>query len=442
MRIYKRGRVYWVAYYSARTKRTERTSTKCTDREAARRAGERIERDAADPGRAEAETATLAGALDAVIAEYEHRVGEGKAAADTLSFYRKRASQVVRMIDEGHLPRLLADLRAKHVDKMIDQRRAEGSKRNTISKDLIVLRLALKLAKRREQWFGAVDEVLPHRFSSEYEPRRRWLPPAELEALCSHLPAARARWVRFAVATGANFSEAQKARREDITERDGKPEKVHLRGTKRELRDRDVPIIRPWQLSLLTEALRGSPAGALFAPWANANRDLKEAAKAAGIAPLSTNDLRRTFGTWLRADGVEISTIAAAMGHTDSRMAEQVYAKLNAEQLAALMGGPSPVPAGGTVSNLYEDACHQSESLDLSHSKTCSIPAESGSSCWTRTSDPVINSPRVIGGSADVCACSGARCPMVYGDELAGLARAASSLEADWDLLELAAGGG
>ncbi len=339
MRIYKRGKIYWVAFYDARSKRTERQSTKCTDREAARRAGERIERDAADPGRAEAETATLSGALDAVIAEYELRVKEGKAAPDTLGFYRKRAMQVVRMIDEGHLPRLLCDLKAKHVDKMIDTRRGEGSTRNTISKDLIVMRLALKLAKRREQWFGDVDEVLPHRFSSEYEPRDRWLPPAEVEALCSKLPAARARWVRFAVATGANYSEAQKARRDDITHRDGKPEKVHLRGTKRELRDRQVPIIRTWQLSLLEASLRGAPEGALFTTWGNANRDLKEAAAAAGIAPLSTNDLRRTFGTWLRADGIAISTIAAAMGHTDSRMAEQVYAKMNSDQLGTLMGG-------------------------------------------------------------------------------------------------------
>lgn len=344
MRLYKRKRIWWVAYYSARSRRTERVSTRCTDREAAKRAGERIERCAADPGRAEAEAATLKDALEAVIAEYVLRVKEGNAAADTLSFYRKRASQVVRMIDAGHVPELLIDLRARHIDGMIDVRRGEGSTRNTISKDLIVVRLALKLAKRREKWFGDIDQIMPHRFSSDYKPRRRWLTPAELELLCAQLPAARARWARFAVATGANYSEAAKACRDDVRERDGRPANMRLRGTKRELRDRHVPIVRPWQLRLLDVALRGAPNGALFAPWANANRDLKTAARAAGIAPLSTNDLRRTFGTWLRADGVEISTIAAAMGHTDSRMAETVYAKLDPDQLAALMLAPRQHP--------------------------------------------------------------------------------------------------
>jgi len=40
--------------------------------------------------------------------------------------------------------------------------------------------------------------------------------------------------------------------------------------------------------------------------------------------PCSPNDLRRTYATWLRAQGVEPQLIGAAMGHRDSRMVERV----------------------------------------------------------------------------------------------------------------------
>jgi len=35
---------------------------------------------------------------------------------------------------------------------------------------------------------------------------------------------------------------------------------------------------------------------------------------------INSHDLRRSFGTWLRADGVPVSEVAAMLGHADSRM--------------------------------------------------------------------------------------------------------------------------
>jgi hypothetical protein len=95
--------------------------------------------------------------------------------------------------------------------------------------------------------------------------------------------------------------------------------------------------VKPWQLALLEAALSALPKkGPLFASWTKIDRDLKLACKKAGVAPCSTNDLRRTFGTWMRADGLG-SELHVAMGHVDSRMYERVYARLNPKQLAALM---------------------------------------------------------------------------------------------------------
>src|SRR2546428_8813334 len=45
------------------------------------------------------------------------------------------------------------------------------------------------------------------------------------------------------------------------------------------------------------------------------------------------NDLRRTYPTWLRADGVPNELSAPTMGHKDTRMLDRVYARLPPELL-------------------------------------------------------------------------------------------------------------
>ena len=392
-----------------------------------------LERDAADPDGAAAAAATLAGALDDVLIEYEARAREGRNARATVEFYRKRGGQLLRMIAEGALPARLSALRAHHVDAMIDRRRAEGSSPSTISKDLIVLRLALKLAKRRGQWTGDVDAVLPHRFSPEYKPRERTLAPAELWALLAELRPGRAAWVAFAVATGANLSETQRARAEDVRiEHAWRTPQVHLRGTKRELRDRHVPVFLFWQRALLEAVWSTSVqrSGALFAPWMNVNRELRAACARAGLAPVSTNDLRRTFGTWARASGVPLELLGPAMGHVDSRMVERVYARLDVSQLAALLAPRVAVP------DLYIDPAHGAHKAHSAERLRPADPlktADSGSDCWTRTSDPVINSHRAEPMISDAC---GAECAEDV-HELRGLVKASRHLSSLWDVLEM-----
>lgn len=373
MRLYKRGRVYWIAYYDASAKQHKRVSSKLTDRNAAFSLGCKLERHGADPDGAAAAEATLSDALDAVIAEYKRLATEGEKSPQTVEFYRKRASQVLRMVSVGKLPALLAELRAKHVDDMIDFRRDEGTKRHTIQKDLIVLRLALKMAKRKGRWRGDLDEVLPHRFGSGYEPVERWLTPVELWGLLAELRSDRAAWVAFAIATGANYSEAAKA-----VHRDVKPGNIHLRGTKRETRDRQVPLVFAWQGALLAGALSALPReGPLFLrPWSASNmaRDLAKASRAAGIAPCTSNDLRRTFGTWMRASGASLELLAPAMGHATTRMVEQVYARLDVTQLTALLKASAadvqePLasqPNGETVPEVYADSTEPTETPDES----------------------------------------------------------------------------
>jgi len=61
-------------------------------------------------------------------------------------------------------------------------------------------------------------------------------------------------------------------------------------------------------------------------------RDLLEACKRAGIERCSPNDLRRTYGRWMRIAAFPDEIIAPTMGHADTRMLERVYGKLSPEE--------------------------------------------------------------------------------------------------------------
>jgi hypothetical protein len=47
-----------------------------------------------------------------------------------------------------------------------------------------------------------------------------------------------------------------------------------------------------------------------------------------GIPPLSANDLRRSFATWLAERGTPEMITAALMGHANSGMVRRVYARI------------------------------------------------------------------------------------------------------------------
>ena len=98
----------------------------------------------------------------------------------------------------------------------------------------------------------------------------------------------------------------------------------------------------------------------MFRRWANVRRDLHQACARAKIAPCSPNDLRRTFGHWTRGAGLTPTTVGAALGHADARMAERVYAKLDAAELAAMMRRESGLRVVTPTPQSPADECHNS----------------------------------------------------------------------------------
>ena len=337
-------------------------STRAFDKKAAEDIARQWERDAADPDHAAARTATLTSVLDVFLRERTSQAMAGRRSEETVDFYTKKAGHLVRFFEQPdesrpHMPFVLKNLRARHVDEYIEQRRLEGAAESTIQKELTTLRAALKLAKRRQLWHGDVAAIMPQGFSPEYKPKERFLTRDELPRLLRELPGPRAAVVAFIVATSAEWRAVERAQRGDVMHEGAL---VLLRGTKRVTRHRPVPVVTDDQKYLLGYALKhaASEGDLLFLPWQNVRRDLQAACRRAGcratgcfddparvapcaradcakaaLASCSPNDLRRTFAHWMRARGMPIELVAPLMGHADTRMVERVYGRFPESEL-------------------------------------------------------------------------------------------------------------
>lgn len=343
-------------------------STRCHSRDAAERIAREWELQAADPTYAAQAKVTLSDVLELVIERTEALARAGKRSQETVSFYEKKIGHWVRIFeldaDGNHAPLPLARFAPADVDAFIDQRREEGASEHTIHKELVTLRLALKLGKRKGWWRGDIGEYIPVGFSPEYTPRQRHLTEAEVKKLVAKLLPYQAARVAFMVATGAELIATERAQRGDVSD---DLRSVHLRGSKNEHRDRTIPVVLDQCRAFLSYALaHGERGDLLFRRWANIRRDISDACEAAGIERCTPNDLRRTFGHWLRNAGVPLEIIAPTLGHATTKMAQLVYAKPDADELAALTkAAVQKIPVSvGYLPETERDAVDSPDSVD------------------------------------------------------------------------------
>ena len=336
----RKGSDAWYCWVPVPGGGKERRSTGFDDKVVAQCRAVEMQREALDPTYAASNKATTP---DACARFMTSRVARGRADG-TLHHYRVKLGHIVRL-----MPQRLAEIGAGECEEFIASRRAEGAAQTTIKKELRALGAMLRHAKRLGLYPRDIDEVIPE-LDETYKPRERFLAPLELVALVNALPRHRAAHVVFVVATGARWGESVRARREDI---DGYM--VKLRGTKTKLAAGTVPVPPTMRIALAwalanasdlsdTPRLRG-PSGEptpLFDAWASVRRDLGAACARIGIDPVTPNDLRRTFATWLRMSGVTTDLIGAAMRHTTSRMAELVYGRIKPADLDKLISERGP----------------------------------------------------------------------------------------------------
>ena len=186
--------------------------------------------------------------------------------------------------------------------------------------------------------------TLISQFRTRYVPRDRFLTEAEFSALLEALPATRRLWLLLAVFAGPRKSELEALRWEEHVNLD--TGWVMRPGTKTKKSRQTVPIADSLRGTLATE---WQPTGPVVSRWLNARRDLAAACRRAGIRPVSANDLRRTFASWMKQRGVDSIVVARLMGHTSSAMVERVYGHLND---TALSGPVNALPSLEQLSSI------------------------------------------------------------------------------------------
>ena len=129
-------------------------------------------------------------------------------------------------------PLTLAALHLDRVQEYIAQRLAEGAARETVRKELTVLRQTLKLAAQRGLFLRDVSSLFP-KFEVTYTPKTRYLTPEQFESLLRKLGGQRRRWVLVATYSGARLSEVERLDWQDLDLDAGE---LRLRGVRRQAR--------------------------------------------------------------------------------------------------------------------------------------------------------------------------------------------------------------
>jgi integrase len=214
-----------------------------------------------------------------------------------------------------------------------------GSSPSLINKCIDALRRMLDIAVERGQLAG--NPLYPRGLKLKNTPRKPNLPEAaklaevfaEIERGGGRLSREAAIFCRFLAFTGCRLSEARGVTWADV---DFKRGILHVRGSKTEAANREVPLIPPAKALLeRLYAVRkpaASPSGQVDPKQrvlgvGEAAKSLSRACQKLGVERLTHHDLRDAFATSAIEAGVDIPTVAAWLGHADGgALLMRVYA--------------------------------------------------------------------------------------------------------------------
>lgn len=303
-------------------------STKQTDRAAAARVAQRLAVERAVPG---VRPFTLSQALIA-LAEHKRR----KRVSDSeLGIVATKGANLLNHWGASRNLQPHAFARTD-VDQYVDARRAAGIADSTIRKELGKLWEALRIARRAKLWTGELDDLKTDVLAPE-EPGDRWLDDPEYDALMREVVPTRRDHLLVHCHTGVRYGELYRIEARHL-DRAGR--RVYVLGTKgkRAYRERWVPL-SPDAFDVLAARAKARPTGPLFPDrWlvSTMKKTLARACRRAGIAPVTANDLRRTFATWCCRRGVTERECQRFMGHSPASMlVRRVYAQQAPEAGAA-----------------------------------------------------------------------------------------------------------
>jgi integrase len=269
----------------------------------------------------------------------------------------------------------------------VDAREVKRRRQATANRRLSVLKAALNQAwkagkVRCEPVWQRVDP-----YKNADQARARYLSHGEATRLLNAATPAFRPLVHAAILTGCRWGELREMRCQQFDRESATVAVLHTKAG----RDRRVPLTSEG-VAFFEQVTAGRDAASLVFPrkngeaWApqDQKRPMARACKGAGIAPaVGFHALRHTYGSLLAQEGVSLKVIAAAMGHSDTRMTERHYAHLShdyvAEQIRDNLPTFAPVP-GSNVANLdrarLERAKGRAQSKAKSRAKAAKRRAE------------------------------------------------------------------
>lgn len=287
-----------------------------------------------------ARSLTIEGAIKVLVAKLER----GDRAQATIDVVIEKASHLYRLLGPDSDAAALSDVSlAEYADARLKEwahpPRSRVNKRTkkevlkypgklvsrgTVHRELRTIREALIAAKEAGKFDGAIPRMPD--IGEVYTPKERVLDEPESHRLWL---ATGVRWRDYIAmwrTHGIDEGELYDLERADLY---WSRREFRVRGTKTEARDRVLPMTAATYEILRRRAAEPGP---LFPPWGNADRDIKRACRKAGLAACCIKDLRRSFATELAIAGVPILHLKELMGHTSTRMLEEVYAKVKRGQ--------------------------------------------------------------------------------------------------------------
>lgn len=243
----------------------------------------------------------------------------------TVDMYNIKLGHALRLFGAK---RPISEFDAEFVDQYIAKRTKEGVKNNTIARELTAIRQVLRLAYRGKAFPLDPKQVMPIGFSQNYVPVSRTLTLEELPKLLDVLSESERAWVCYALATGGDIGDVERAQPEDYDATSGT---VRVRGTKTKTRDAIIPVPEMFR-DLIEYAVPRMPLS-----WPSVSKRLPERCKKAVVSYVTPKDLRRTAATWLAEAGVSLDLLARWLRHSGLALAHQVYNKTRPTALRDLI---------------------------------------------------------------------------------------------------------
>lgn len=325
------GKIYWTRLHG------KRTSTGCADLRAAEAWRKAREREGADPTYLRAKSARLEDAIKDFRAELRRRA---RAVATVEKNVKKLGHYIAKWGADFPLASIDARLVSEYIDTRLQEqgiRKGQTVSRLTIRDELVALRQVLALARRHGLFHVHPDDVMPTVWETKHKPKKDWIKEKDLEKLLGRLSPRRAAHVLYFVCCAGRSSDSFRSLREDWHLAPKGKETVLVRGSKTDGSFRTNPItpfLIPWVRRMLKDAPGKT---ALFDTWTMMLRDIKLACDQAGVAHVTTNGLRRSFGMWHRIRGYSLDIISKLFGHTTAKLVRDVYADVEGEELRAAM---------------------------------------------------------------------------------------------------------